>query len=420
MSASECKAQQDDSAHPAAVSFPAVLTREDAIRWALQYNPELAAIRQQRGIAAAAVVIAETYPFNPAWEGKVEGTSGPASAGITNSVALEHRVSIDIELHHQGRYRRQGAYAGLARTDWEIAFQEQAMAIRTARAFNAVVYRQRKLELLDETVALTQQTLQDATRLWKASKLARADVILAESDADDARAAVGPGRTALATAQYDLRRVLGVLDQPFEVRGSLEIPPQDWSQEDLLQSAREQRADFRGRQAAVAEAQARLDLETRNRWGNPNVGPIYALDPTNVSSSGVIFVIPLSVVNTHTGEIQQRKAERVRAALDLRQVEYALELDVLAALKRMREARSWLERYEKEVLPHLRKSLKEMRSLFENNQVDVLRVISVQRSLIRARDAYLDALLEMSQAQTDLAAAVGNPAVALATAPPIK
>src|SRR5205807_846186 len=232
------------------------------------------------GIAAAAVVIAETYPFNPAWEAKVEGNSGPASAGITNAVSQEHRVAIDVEIRHQGRYRRQGAYAGLSRTDWEIAFQEQAMAIRTIRAFNAVVYRQKKLELLNETVSLAQRILDVATRYWSGGLLPTADKLVAQSDVDDARAQLGLGRTALITAHYDLRRALGVVDPRVDFLGSLDVPVLDWNTEALMQAALDQRADLRGRQAAVAEAQARLELESANRFGNPNVGPIYAIDPS--------------------------------------------------------------------------------------------------------------------------------------------
>src|SRR5437870_9368245 len=112
---------------PGEASLPHVLTREEAVRWALQHNPELATIRQQHGIAAAAVVIAETYPFNPAWEGIIQGNSGPADAGIANRVSQEHRVSIELEIRHQRRYRREGANAALSRTDWEIAFQELTM-----------------------------------------------------------------------------------------------------------------------------------------------------------------------------------------------------------------------------------------------------------------------------------------------------
>ena len=57
-----------------------------------------------------------------------------------------------------------------------------------------------------------------------------------------------------------------------------------------------------------------------------------------------------------------------------------------------------------------------MRKLFEGAKVDVMRVSTVRRSLIRARDGYLDALFEVTQAQADLAAAVGDPALAVSPA----
>src|SRR5580698_11600547 len=45
-----------------------VLTLEAAVHFALQNNPTLANQRQQHGIAAAQVIIADTYPFNPVLE----------------------------------------------------------------------------------------------------------------------------------------------------------------------------------------------------------------------------------------------------------------------------------------------------------------------------------------------------------------
>src|SRR5438270_507217 len=41
---------------PAAAPQPAVLTRQDAVRFALANNPQLAVVREQRGLAAAGVV----------------------------------------------------------------------------------------------------------------------------------------------------------------------------------------------------------------------------------------------------------------------------------------------------------------------------------------------------------------------------
>src|SRR5207237_3326619 len=111
----------------------------DALRWALQYHPELAVARQQHGIAAAAVVIARTYPFNPVWTNKLFAVNGPESSGITNRLAMEQRISLDLEIRGQGKFRRQAACAALSRSDWEIANQETLLAGRTLGAFDSVV-----------------------------------------------------------------------------------------------------------------------------------------------------------------------------------------------------------------------------------------------------------------------------------------
>src|SRR5947207_2480747 len=97
-----------------------VLTLSAALQYSLENNPSLAAQRQQRGIAEARVVIADTYPFNPVLENRIQGANGPASADITNRVALEHVLLWEVEWRHQRRHRRDGAAAALSRTDWEI------------------------------------------------------------------------------------------------------------------------------------------------------------------------------------------------------------------------------------------------------------------------------------------------------------
>jgi outer membrane protein TolC len=117
------------------------------------------------------------------------------------------------------------------------------------------------------------------------------------------------------------------------------------------------------------------------------------------------------VLNTRRGEIYQREAERARAALDLRQTEIAIQQDVSAALGRLTAARRWVETYGSLVVPQAQKNLEAMQQLFVKGDpgVDVLRVLDLRRKLLKARDGYLDALWEVSQARADVAAAVGDP-----------
>jgi cobalt-zinc-cadmium efflux system outer membrane protein len=399
--------------------LPAVMTREVAVRWGLQNNPELAALRQQHGISAAAVVIAETYPFNPVWEAKVRATNGPESAGITNRVSNEHKILLDVEVRHQGQYRQRAAGAALTRTDWEIAFQELSLTVRVLRAFDTVIYQQNKLALVEETLRLNEAAVKDVSVLVKQGKLRAIDLILIRTEVNDIRAQLGPARVAYEKAWHELRRALGVVDGNFTVQGTLDAP---FGHEDagaLLAAAFEQRPDLHARQAAVAEAEARVRLAVADRYGNPNVGPAYEYDPTRINLIGAQFSVPLPVLNTHRGEICQRVAERTKAALELRQAEVSIQQDLAAALARLNAARRWVETYHNELLPDLQKSLDATQKLFTAGEpsVDVLRILDVRRKMLKARDGYLDALYELCQAHADVSAAVGDIALALGPEP---
>jgi cobalt-zinc-cadmium efflux system outer membrane protein len=394
----------------AAESLPPVLSRDAAVHWALLHNPELIAIRQQHGIAAAGVVIARTFPFNPLLESRVQNASGPHEAGITNRTPTEQLLFFTLELWGQGRIRPQLARATLSRTDLEIAYQEQLLSVRVLRAFRGMLYRQEKLKLALDIVQLNENAARQVQAAVELGTLKPADLILVRTEVDNARAALGPARSALAIARAELLRALGAPDVPFELDGELEVVSGKGDASALVQTALENRADLQARHAAVAEADARLRLEVANRFGNPTFGPAYVYDPTGIQMIGAQLNLPIPVFNRHRGEILQREAERTRAVLDVQRTEVQIRQDVLAALDRLGQAQKWTEEYINKILPNLQRSLEEMEKLFAQNapNADLLRVILTRRNLLRARDGFLDALWEISQARSDLAAALGD------------
>lgn len=396
-------------------AVPAVMTVDDAVRWALQHNPQLAAVRQQHGIAAAGVVIARTYPFNPVWQSYVMATDGPKAADVTNAVGIVQTVRLDLEIRGQGKYRRGAADAALSRTDWEIAFQESNTAAQVIRAYHQVLYRQEKLRQVEQTVQLSEQGLTQVRALAEQGKLRAADLILARSEVEAARAQRGPRRVALAAAWNDLYRLLGLTQPTLDLTGNLEPPLLEVDPGALVHTALQTRADLHARQMAIAETEERLRLEVANRFGNPSVGPAYEYNETRVNFIGVTWVTPIPALNTRRGDIMQRQAERERAIMDLRQTEFQVGQDVKAALDRLKEARTWATSLQSEVVPDLQKNLEGLEKLFAQNEpgVDVLRVINVRREMLRAHDIDLDARWEVAQALADLVAAVGDPSLAM-------
>ena len=388
---------------------PPVLNLDAAVSYALRYNPELAVQRQQRGIAAAKVLIANTYPFNPVLENKIQGAAGPLSAGITNSVPLEHLLLLEMEVRGQGRFRRQGAAAGLTRTQWEIARQEQLLIARVLMTFSTWLYRDEKLRLFLETQRFNDQLASDVRALMKAGKLHANDLILAQTEAEASRDLVEAAREAQVAARYDVFRALGVVDGTFQLEGALNVPPLALTPQALVETALQSRGDLLAKQAAIGEAEANLRLARANRFGNPTVGPAYTLDPSRVSAIGIQLNLPLPIANLHRGDIAQKDAELTLALLDARQTETLVRQDVKSAFARLEAAQKRAEIYRKRILPGLLKADEDMEKLFRAGVagVDVLRVLDVRRKLLTARDSNLDTLWRVTQVQAELVAAVG-------------
>ena len=104
--------------------------------------------------------------------------------------------------------------------------------------------------------------------------------------------------------------------------------------------------------------------------------------------------------NRKQGEIKQRQAERLQAILNLRQTETEIRQDVVAATAQLPKPAYWLNNYQEEILPDLRKSLSKWKRLpaTAGGGGSVTRMLDVRRKLLQAQDGYLDALLAYSQA----------------------
>jgi outer membrane protein, heavy metal efflux system len=400
-------------------SAPQVMTLPTAVATALEHNPQLAVVRQQRGLAAGGVVIARVYPYNPTLESTVLAANGPPAAGVTNHVFNETILSLQMELRGQRRHRQAAAGAAVTRTEWEIAAQELAMSVNVIRAYNTALYRQQKLQVIEETIRLNEQIVERGKRLVEFAQARPADLILANSELNTARAQRGQGRAALAVALSDLRQLLGTLDDSFTVTGELDPPLAVANQDVLTTSALAVRPEIHARNAAVMEAEAQLRLQCADRYGNPTIGSRAEYNESRAYFVGALVNVPIPVLNKHQGEIHQRQSELARAQAELRQSEVQISQAVQAALIRLSESRKWADQYPAAVLPNLTKARQDMERLFAQNEqgVDVLRVIGVQSNLLRAMDAYLDARYEVSQALADLAAAVGDPAMISAPKP---
>src|SRR5262249_14145918 len=130
---------------------------------------------------------------------------------------------------------------------------EVSLSLRVLRAFDAMIYQQNKLALVEEVLRLNEEAAKNVSVLAEQGKLRAIDLILIRTEVNDTRAQLGPARVAYEKAWHELRRALGVVDGNFTVQGTLDVPPAQDDTQALLAAALEQRPDLHARQAAVAE-----------------------------------------------------------------------------------------------------------------------------------------------------------------------
>ena len=387
---------------------PRVLDLDAAVSWRWRYNPEIAVQRQQRGIAAAKVLIANAYPFNPVMENRIQGAAGPASAGITNSVPLEHLILWEMEVRGQGKLRRQSAAAGLSRTDWEIVREEQLLIARVLAAFSTWLYRDQKLRLFLETQRFNEQLAIDVGDLMKAGKLHANDLILAQTEAQGARDFVEsarevqvacalrclprarPGKRHFCARRHVERTPPGA--DAASARGDRAPKPRRFvgeagrhrrSRSELAANARESLWQSDGR------ACLRLRSDTRELRRHP----------TQRALAGRQLA---------PGRSRPARRRTGAGAVGRRSTEMLVRQNVQSAIARLEAAQRREEIYRTAILPGLVKADEDMEKLFRAALgVDVLRVLDVRRKLLTARDSYLDTLWRVTQVRAELVAAVG-------------
>jgi cobalt-zinc-cadmium efflux system outer membrane protein len=119
-----------------------------------------------------------------------------------------------------------------------------------------------------------------------------------------------------------------------------------------------------------------------------------------------MFQVTMSVPlwDRNQGGIQAAEANIGRADAEVRRVQVDLAGQAAEALGRYRMAITLVDKYQKEILPKSRESVELTQRLYEQGQIDFLRLLSAQRTLNDVNLGFIDA----QAARWDAAADLGN------------
>ena len=397
------------------------LTLAEARARAVSLNPELAAARLDIDIARGQLRQAGTLRFNPTTDLLASGSSGSRP---------EIGVAQELEIAGQRGVRRDVAQAGVARATFSVSNILRITVAEVERGFYRAVVADRRVELNQEVLALTERLALVATRQLREGEISKLDYNLSVVERGRARARAFAARREQQQSVIELGRLIGlpasvplrpvfdstvhrhaVIDSSGVLRMDLSVfgTPGDSTIEQLIARAIARRPDLAERSAAVAQAEAAVTLARREALPNLLARVLSQQNAVGSGSGlrpGLGLTIPL--FNRNQGEIESRRAGARQLVLERLAMTARIRADVGAALRAYQAAAGEIEVLENTVLGPARENRRLLETAYREGKVGLAVLLLIRNQVIEAEQEYWTAWLAEREAAAELAAAVGS------------
>lgn len=413
------------------------LDLEQAIRIALEHNPEVAATRW--GIDAASarrdLAIAEAWPKFDAVAGyshtilpqRLKPVVSPGEPGVGTRDIFAGDLVLTMPLFTGGRILSRIKAAELLQlaSEHELARTREELIYNVSSVFFSILAHKQVIDSLAfsvETLERHAQRIQDMIAVAKAAKvdLLRTEVRLAELRQQWLQA-----KGVLEIQHRSLANLMGVSDrgQEVQIQGRLSVDrdSETMDAESAVALAWEQRDDYLAAQASL-EAQARnVDAARGGRWPtvafqgsyggrwavNPTTRPADASTSAEVGQIAVVMDIPLFDGGRVDAQIREERSKLNAAMERLRKLQLQVRLEVDTALVNVKTSRERVEATEK-AIEQAQESLRIEREKYELGKGAIVDVLDAQSALLEAQVSHYRALADYNISLAQLKLATGE------------
>jgi outer membrane protein, heavy metal efflux system len=391
------------------------MTADEAVRFALENNGEIQALRKETE-AARSLVKQAGLRANP----KIEAGGERQIGGMDNRLMGEGMLPLELG-------GRRAARVAVARAELEIresalANQERLLAAEVRAKYGEALANVQKLELLERILANTNQGYEIIAARVTEGRTAplEQNMLLVELNRLRSLRETAEGRAE--TAFFELKNSIGIKpEQPLRLRGNFDdlldgVPPLDEAVAGALRERPDlQLADTRLEQA---RAESRVDASVRAGYQRMRSGfPFRAFDETgalqpienlmNFFTFGVEIDLP--VRNRNQGMIEAAIFEQEAAERRIEFGELTVRREVNVAFARRNRAVRALTIFQNGVRDQANANLQVVWQTYELGKINLSDYIAEERRFLEIENELIDALLETYLARVEILRAANAP-----------
>jgi cobalt-zinc-cadmium efflux system outer membrane protein len=398
--------------------MPPELTLKAALVRALEHNWDLLAARSDVDLATAQRILAAEIQ-NPNATATLSGVPADGATAATplgngfwqRSYETNAAVSQLFELHGKRALKRASADAGIAAARARLDDARRVLDNAVIKAYATAALAEENGRLLTATAQSLRETARLAALRFQAGDISSSDQQQVEVAADRFELDLQASATAARNARIAVEVLLGERD----ARG-------DWRVADRLDDlaaavaalgARPEgpeRPDLAAARAALAKADADLQLEIKRRLPDPTLYLQYDHEPPDRHNTvGLGVAIDLPLWNHHQGEIAAAAVARDQAARQRERVAATIASDRATAQTSFAGAVARWRTYRQEVYPKAEEVRKSVVYAYQRGGASLLELLEAERNANEVQLATAQAAADTLSAAADLATSFNLP-----------
>jgi cobalt-zinc-cadmium efflux system outer membrane protein len=318
-----------------------------------------------------------------------------ASPQLTGSISQYNWfLGQDFITAHKLQLNRSAKLREVEQAQFDLTRVRFEVLTNVRRQFYATAAAQRRVEVLDELLAVSMRSRDVGQKLMKAGETNRADATLLDIEYDRAMVQRQNAGAVLEASRKQLSAVVGIPEMDFgPLSFDLSLPLPQYDLEGIRQDVVNTNAIAGSAAVEIRRTQVLLRRALAEPWPNFNIqaGYQYSVDPPHHDQGYYQIAVNVPLWNRNQGGIRSARADTARAMAGLQRTENELSRQVAEAYGQYMAAEQRAAIYEKNILPKARDVFQVNQNLFEQGQTDFLRLLQAQRTLIEADLGYIEA-----------------------------
>jgi cobalt-zinc-cadmium efflux system outer membrane protein len=355
--------------------------------FAVAHHPRLTTAFQQVQAARGRAHQAGLYP-NPIVSGsspQMAGSDSQYNGFVTQDFITAGKLKLDV--------------AAICREvqQAEHAWQQSRFAILTdlRMQFFSTLAAQNRVAVLESLVKIASRSRDVSQKLLDAGEGTRGDTLLFDIEVDRAEVALANADTVLTIGKRQLAMLIAVPDMEItQLDGDFHAPLPEYDVDQLRFQVASVNAQANIARIEIDRQATLLRRAEVQPIPNVNVMGGYQRQIDNPAQDQGLFQVSVAVPlwNKNQGAIFAAQSQLAGARADVQRVELELGNQAADALASYRAAGQLVDRYEQQMLPKARETLKISQQLYAQGQIDFLRLLAAQKTLLESELARISAL----------------------------